>query len=99
MDFGLAVFPLTGVVGAGQFVRDGTKSLLGWTQLVLFVSQIAVLFMLRQTIVTKTQLVTSDDVLHDPEIAALLTISLVLLFLGLGMYIYGIWKAWPFVNK
>ena len=96
LAFALALFPPTGILGAGQFVHDkGPRSWLGWTQLVTLLGQILVLYFLRQTILYHTELVSADDVLCEPDTQILLITSLVLLFLGIGLYMYGIWRTVP----
>jgi hypothetical protein len=96
LAFVLALFPATGVLGAGQFVFDkGVQSWLGWTQLVTLIGQMAVLFMLRQSIVQHSDMITAGDVMRDQDTQPLLILALLLLALGLGQYLYGIWRTLP----
>ena len=96
MSFVLAVFPPTGILGAGQFVFDGgLRSWLGWTQLVTVIGQVVVLYLLRQTVVQQTDLITSDDAIKNQTTQPLFVIATVLLIAGLGQYLYGVWRTWP----
>ena len=96
LSFLLSIFPVTGITGAGQFVHDGGLfSWVGWTQLALLIAQVACLAMLRQSIVQHTALITAEDVLTDPDTQVLIVFSFLFLVLGIGFYIYGIWRTRP----
>lgn len=96
LAFALALFPVTGVFGAGQFVHDGGfQSWFGWAQLVTLIAQGVVLYLLRQAIIAQTDLVDADDVLSNSSTQPLFAIALALLLLGLGQYLTGIWRTLP----
>lgn len=96
LAFALALFPATGVLGAGQFVFDGgVQSWLGWTQLVTLIGQAVVLYMLRQSTVSHSELIDADDVMCTQDTQSLLIVALFLLALGFGQYLYGIWRTLP----
>lgn len=96
LDFALALFPATGVLGAGQFVHDqGFRSWFGWTQLATFIAQGTTLYLLRQAIIAQADLVDADDVLNDESTQVLLIIAILLLVLGLGQYLAGVWRTLP----
>jgi len=96
LAFALSTFPLTGVLGAGQFVQDqGFQSWLGWTQLATLIAQVVVLYLLRQTIISHTDMIDAEDVLCESDTQALFALVLLLLAAGVGQYLYGIWRTLP----
>ncbi len=100
LAFALALFPLTGITGAGHFVTDrGIQSWCGWAQLATLIAQCIVLGFLRQSIVQHTDLIDVDDVMANSETQVLAGLALCLLVLGLGQYIGGIWRMWPPTEK
>jgi hypothetical protein len=94
LAFGLSLFPVTGITGAGQFVYDGGLfSWMGWTQLAVLIGQCVVLALLRQSIVQQTELVDAKDVLCEAPTQYLAGAAFFLLFLGMGLYLYGIFRT------
>lgn len=99
LAFALALFPVTGIFGAGQFVLDkGFQSWLGWSQLATLIGQVVVLYLLRQSILDHTDIVDANDVMCEPATQYLTIVALVLLLLGVGQYTYGVWRTFPVVK-
>ena len=96
LAFGLALFPVTGIMGVGQFVYDkGLFSWLGWTQLVVLIGQCVTLALLRETIGGEEELVGADDVVRKPKTQYLTIVAIFLLLMGVGLYMYGIVRTVP----
>ena len=93
LAFILSLFPPTAIFGTGHFILDGYASWAGWLTLSTLIAQVAVLAMLRQSIVRNSKLINVEDVMCEPETQYLTVTALVLLFLGFGQYLYGIWRT------
>jgi hypothetical protein len=92
--FVLALFPPTGILGIGQFVKTNSISnLFGWVQIVTLICQMFVLGLLRTAIVDQSQTISTQDMLEEDNTLSLAIIGIILLFIGFSLYLVGIYKT------
>lgn len=94
--FGLAIFPPTGILGVGQFVRQQTwKSILGWSQIGVLLFQMLILGLLRMAIVNQAHTTTTQEMIEESDTLYLTIAAITSLLLGFVLYIVGIILTLP----